>query len=90
MSARIDAERAADRQEARIEVGKERLRLAQRVLTAYVEGLGLRETADLLGRSRHTVWKIRVWLGVQSGRQHAAGRQAGRIANRRSIEGVQP
>lgn len=50
----------------RLETGKERLRFAQLVLTAYAEGLGLADTARRVGASKQTVWRVRVWLGLQS------------------------
>lgn len=91
MSKRIDQERAEDRREARIECGKERLRLAQLVLTAYAEGLGIAETAARIGKAEHTVWQVRVWLGVQSGRQwRAGGGTTGRLNTRKALEGVCP
>lgn len=83
MSARVDAERAEMAAEARIEAGKARLRLAQLVLTAYAEGLGLAETARRVGCERTTVWRIRVWLGVQSTSQR-------RRSSRGLIEEVRP
>lgn len=82
MSASVDKERAEDAAAARIEAGKARLRLAQAVLTAYTEGLGLAATARRVGCERTTVWRLRVWLGVQSGE--------GRRDTRSRIEEVRP
>lgn len=68
-----DDERRETSREARIETGKEQLRLAQLVLTAYTEGLGLSETARRINRSRKTAWKLRVWLGLQLGSYSRGG-----------------
>ena len=81
MSRRVDTERREASIEARTESAKDRLRLAQSVLTAYVEGLGIAATAQRVGRSRAVVWRVRVWLGVQ---------RAGRRQTRGSIEEVRP
>lgn len=91
MSKRIDMERREDTLLRRIEVGKERLRLAQAVLTAYVEGITLADTARRLERSRQTVWRIRVWLGLESGTQwRGTGRRTGERLSRKAIEELWP
>lgn len=82
MSARVDSERAEAAREARIEAGKERLRLAQAVLTAYADGLGLADTARRLAISKQRAWRVRVWLGIQPAK---CRRDA-----RRVIEEIQP
>lgn len=83
MSARCDGERREWAQEARIETGKAQLRLAQLVLTAYAEGLDIAATAERIQRSRQTAWRLRVWLGVQSGR-------VGRRATKAQVEAARP
>lgn len=91
MSRRVDRERHEASVEARTEAAKARLRLAQSALTCFVEGLGLTATAARLGVSRDVAWKLRVWLGVQSGKQWRSGaRTTGRRSTRAAIEGVQP
>lgn len=91
MSARVDRERHETSIEARTEAAKERLRLAQSVLACFAEGLGLAATARRVGKSRVTVWRVRVWLGVQSGREwKATGKRLGAHHTRPAIEGVQP
>lgn len=80
-----------DREEGiqrRIEAGKEQLRLAQLTLTAFAEGLGLAATAKRIGRSRTVAWKLRVWLGVQTGKTH--GGRTGRRATRAAVLEVRP
>lgn len=72
MSRRVDEERKEESVAARLEVAKERLRFAQAVLTAWVGGSGLTATAMRLGRSRLTVWRTRVWLGLPEGKLEAA------------------
>ncbi len=47
---------------------KERLRRAQVVLAAYVDGEAVTVTAQRLAVSRTLVWKLRAWLGVETGR----------------------
>lgn len=84
MSERVDVDRREASREARIETGKEQLRLAQLVLTAYAEGLGLAETARRIGRSRKTAWKLRVWLGVQLGSYSRGGQ------SRKTLQAVRP
>lgn len=91
MSRAVDTERSEAAREARIEAGKERLRLAQAILTAYAEGLGIASTAARCCCSRNQVWKVRVWLGIQTGRQHRAGvRTMGHLKRRADIEELQP
>lgn len=91
MSARIDMERAEAAHEARIEAGKERLRLAQAVLVAFAEGLGLADTARRVGRGQQTVWRIRVWLGLDTGRSwRRTGKRTGRLSSRAAVEGIRP
>lgn len=91
MSRVVDAERKEAAVEARTEAAKERLRLAQQVLTCFVEGLGLKATAQRVQLSPKTVWRLRVWLGVQSGRQWKAGvKRTGPHQTRAAIEGVRP
>lgn len=82
MSLRVDAERLEAAREARIEVAKDRLRLAQLILTAYAEGLGLADTARRLCISKQRAWRVRVWLGIQPAK---CRRDA-----RRVIEEIQP
>lgn len=91
MSKRIDMERAEDMRAARIEAGKDKLRFAQLVLTAYAEGKGLTETAQALGRSQALVWRWRVLLGLQTGRQHRGGERInGRLDTLKALEEVLP
>jgi len=91
VSRRVDEERREAAVEARTEAAKERLRLAQQVLVCFVEGLGLKATAERVQLSPHTVWRLRVWLGVQSGRQwKAGGKRTGRLGTRAEVEGVRP
>jgi hypothetical protein len=91
MSARIDSERRESAVEYRTDTAKERLRLAQMVLTCFVDGLGITATAARVGRDSTTVWRVRVWLGLQSGRQHrGTKRLTGRLKTRASIEAVTP
>lgn len=91
MSAKVDNERKEAAVEARTEAAKERLRLAQQVLQCFVEGLGLADTARRVGVSRDAAWRLRVWLGVQTGKQWKSGaRTSGRRNTRITIEGVQP
>lgn len=47
---------------------RERLRRATVVLAGYVDGDTVAETAGKLGVSRQIVWKLRAWLGVETGR----------------------
>lgn len=89
MSRAVDAERKEAAVEARTETAKARLRLAQQVLTCFVEGLGLKATAERVQASTTRVWELRVWLGVQSGRARAQARN-GRFKSRAAIEEVQP
>lgn len=91
MSTKVDNDRKLTSHEARVERGKAQLRLAQLVLTAYVEGLGIAETARRIQRSPTVAWELRVWLGVQSGRQHKAGvKPTGRHQTRKAIEELRP
>lgn len=91
MSRRVDAERREAAVKDRTDRANVRLRLAQQVLTAFVDGMGIEETALRLNVSRDAVWRVRVWLGVQSGRQWKATRVVtGRLSTRRALEGVQP
>lgn len=91
MSAKVDDERKEASREARIERGKERLRIAQQVLTAYADGAGVTETARRIGRSVSVTWGLCVWLGVQTGRAHRGGvKRTGSRKTRRSIEELQP
>lgn len=50
---------------ARIERAKARLRQATEAVRWYAEGLGATETARRMGCSRATVWRLRVWLGLE-------------------------
>lgn len=88
MSAKVDKEVSDARRDERIERGKTQLRLAQLVLTAYADGLGIADTAERIGKSRTVAWKLRVWLGVQSGRQH--GKLTGRRATKAALLEVRP
>jgi len=90
VSARVDRERHEASIEARTEAAKERLRLAQHVLTCFVEGLGLKATAERVGVSTTRVWELRVWLGVQAGRPREPGTVNGRFKRRADIEEVRP
>lgn len=93
MSAKADTERSEARIAARIELAKAQLRLAQLVLTAYADGLGIAETAERIGRSRTVAWRVRVWLGVQSGRRSngvRAARASGRRATKAALLEVRP
>jgi hypothetical protein len=97
MSAKVDAERRGDSVEARTERAKNVLRLAQLVLTAFVDGKGCSETARGImmpsGRamSRTTAWKLRVWLGLESGRQwKSTGKRTGPLSSKRALQAVQP
>lgn len=47
---------------------KERLRRAQAVLAAYIDGEAVTVTARRLAVSRSMVWRLRAWLGVETGR----------------------
>lgn len=89
MSRRVDIERQEAAVEARTETAKERLRVAQQVLVCFVEGLGLKATAERVQLSTTRVWELRVWLGVQSGRARAHARN-GRFKSRASLEEVRP
>ena len=81
----VRAERAEDSIASRIETGRERLRQAQGVLAAYVEGLGIAETAAKLRKSNATIWRLRVWLGVQTIKP-----RGGRLDTRHAIEKAIP
>ncbi|HEY1086326.1 MAG TPA: hypothetical protein VGE37_01480 [Archangium sp.] len=86
-----ERERLEDSIENRTEKAKERLRLAQEVLTAFVDGLDLPTTARRVGRSRATVHRVRVWLGLETGRQwKGTGKRTGRFDTVAAIRGVQP
>lgn len=71
---RIDCERAADAagfcpaHGQRAADAKERLRRATAVLAGYMDGDAVAVTAGQLGVSRQIVWKLRAWLGVETGR----------------------
>lgn len=93
MSAREDQVRREIAIEARIETGKERLRIAQLVLVAFTQGKSIAETAASIAMPsgkrmcRATAWRYRVWLGVQSGKQwKTAGERTGRRNTRGAIE----
>jgi len=80
VSRRVDEERKEESAEARLEVAKERLRFAQQVLAAWVDGSGPAATALRLGCSRCTVWRARVWLGVADGGSLEAAKERLRLA----------
>lgn len=90
MSAKVDDERKEASRAARIERGKERLRLAQQVLTAYADGAGVTETSRRIGRSVSITWGLRVWLGVQTNRGRRKLKSTRRRVTRRAIEELQP
>lgn len=87
---RTHVERKKATREDRLEGGKEKLRLAQLVLTAWYEGVGIAETARRINKSTNTAWRLRVWLGVQNRRIEPSGKGLGRIVTRRALEGVAP
>ena len=60
-------ERAQAALEGRIERARVRLRQAEVVLSAHIDGLGLSDTARRLGSSRQTAWRYQVWLGLAHG-----------------------
>lgn len=74
---------------ARTEHGKDVLRIAQLVLTAFVDGLTAAETVERIGCSRTTVWKYRVFLGLETGRW-ASRKPAGRLSTRARLLEVRP
>jgi DNA-directed RNA polymerase specialized sigma24 family protein len=63
VSERDDVDRREASREARIETGKEQLRLGHQVLAARTDGLTRSETARRIGCCRKTVWKLYLWLG---------------------------
>ena len=97
MSARTDAERAEDSRMARIEAAKAKVRIEMAVIAAYADAKTAAETAAGIEMpsgermSRRTAERLRIWLGLDSGRQWAAtGKRMGRLNSRRDIEGVMP
>lgn len=85
---RRDMERRQDNREALLGKAKEHLRLAQELLTDWYEGVDCAASARRRSVSRTTVWRVRVWLGVQNRRVEPGGKSAGRLGNRQEIEGV--
>lgn len=65
MSDVTDANRNEEAVAARIERAKEFLRLQQRVLALYVEGLGASAISERLGRSRSHIIEVEAWLGLR-------------------------
>lgn len=77
--------------EKRTDAAKEWLRVAQLVLTAYVEGLTTMETARRIQRSRITAWRFRVVLGLETGRRwEATGKRTGRRDTRAALMEARP
>lgn len=73
--------------EARTAHGKDVLRIAQLVLTAFDEGLTVTETVERIGCSRTTVWKYCIFLGLERNR---ATRKPRRLATRAKLLEVRP
>lgn len=68
MSRKTDEERKEEAVANRIESAKDKLRMAQVVLTDFVQEEPRRTTARKLGVSSTTVWRLRVWLGLEAQR----------------------
>lgn len=77
-----------DTRRALLDGGRLRLRLAGDVLSDWYEGIDCAESARRRAMSRTTVWRMRVWLGVQNRRLEPGSKSAGRLETRRDIEGV--
>ncbi len=80
---------------ARIEAAKDRLRLMQAVLVAFVEGKGCSDTA--LGitmpstghkMSRETAWRYRSILGLETGRGNNGHTSSRRRGGRRDTKAM--
>jgi len=74
----------------RLERAKRKLRLLQSVLTAYVEGeTSTRQLGQRLGVSHQTVWRLQVFLGVETGKAWRGGAEkGGRLDSRKALKGV--
>lgn len=85
-----DNARREDTRLSLLDRGRGKLRLAAEVLTHWYDGMDCAESARRLGSSRTTVWRLRVWMGVQNRRIEPGSKSAGRLGSRRAIEGVTP